>query len=437
MSTIDRRDFVRFAFSSGLAAGLASCSRARSTAAPHPAPRTANQAAAPRTAAAVSAPVGAGRARACILLYMAGGPSQIDTFDPKPGAEGAAGMRAIATDVAGIRVGELLPKLARHAGRMAIIRSIVSAEGNHARAVHLMHTGYAPGGGVQHPAFGAIVGAERGGGPLPGYVAIGGPGADAGFLGAAYSPFAVLAPTKPVRNLHRFRDLDAGRFDHRLALRRELDGDFATAHASAVVDGQLAINERAVAMMNAAKVAAFELDGEPPAVRGTYGETDFGIGCLMARRLVEAGVPFVEVTLKGWDTHVDHHNRIRPLCQELDQGMSALLADLAARGRLDSTLVVWAGDFGRTPEISARGGRDHYPQVTPAVLAGGGIRGGQVIGATDDHGRAVVEAQLAVPDLFASICAALGLDPDRSRMSPEGRPLTTVDRGKRIDGLFA
>jgi len=436
MSTLDRRDFVRFAFASGLAAGLASCTRAaRPTAAAAPSPRAPHDPPSPRAAAA--APIGAGRARACILLYMAGGPSQIDTFDPKPGAEGAAGMRAIATDVDGVRLGELLPGLARHAGRMAVIRSIVSAEGNHARAVHLMHTGYAPGGGVQHPAFGAIVGAERGGGPLPGYVAIGGPGADAGFLGAAYSPFAVLAPARPVRNLHRFRDLDAAHFDQRLALRRQLDGEFAAAHSSPTVDGQMAVNERAVAMMNAAKVAAFNLDGEPAGVRQSYGQTDFGVGCLMARRLVEAGVPFVEVTLKGWDTHFDHQNRIRPLCQELDQGMSALLADLAARGLLDSTLVVWAGDFGRTPEISARGGRDHYPQVTPAVLAGGGVRGGQVIGATDDRGRAVIEGKLAVPDLFASICAALGLDPDRSRMSPEGRPLTTVNKGVRIDGLFA
>ncbi len=429
---LPRRDFLRFAFASGLAAGLGSCARAsRPPASREPRPRAAGVTA-PTTSA-----VGAGRARACILLYMAGGPSQLDTFDPKPGTDSAAGMRAVDTAIDGMRFGDLLPLLARQARNLAVIRSLVSAEGNHARAVHLMHTGYAPGGDVAHPAFGAIVGAERGGGPLPGYVAIGGPGADAGFLGAGHSPFAVLAPGRPVRNLHRFRDMEAGRFDERLALRRQLDADFAAAHASPVVAGQLAVSERAVAMMNASQIAAFDLAREPAGVRRSYGESDFGLGCLMARRLVEAGVPFVEVTLKGWDTHFDHANRIRPLCGDLDRGMSALIADLASRGLLDSTLVVWTGDFGRTPELSARGGRDHYPRVTPAVLAGGGTRGGQVIGATDARGREVIDGPLAVPDLFASICAALGLDPSRSRMSPEGRPLSTVNGGRRIDALFS
>jgi Protein of unknown function (DUF1501) len=427
---IDRRDFLRFTFASGLAAGLGSCARSIA-----PAPRAA--APGPAGTPAPSAAVGPGRARACILLYMVGGPSQLDTFDPKPGTDSAAGLGAIATTVDGVRFGELLPGVARQARRLAVIRSISSSEGNHVRAVHLMHTGYTPGGGVQHPAFGALVSAERSRGPLPGYVAIGGPGADGGFLGAAHSPFAVLAPSRPVRNLHRFRGLDQERFAERLELRRQLDRDFAAAHASPIVAGQRAVNERAVAMMNASQVAAFELEREHASTRRTYGESDFGLGCLMARRLVEAGVPFVEVMHKGWDTHFDHQNRIRPLCAELDRAMSALLADLAARGLLDSTLVVWTGDFGRTPEISARGGRDHYPKVTPAVLAGGGVRGGQVIGATDGRGVEVVERSLSVPDLFASICAALGLDPRRSRMSPEGRPLTTVDGGSQIKELFA
>ena len=428
---IDRRDFLRFSFASGLAAGLASCSSSSAPIASAPAPRSAPPIAPPPP------PAGPARARACILLYMAGGPSQIDTFDPKPGTASAAGLRALDTRVDGMRLGELLPGLARQADRLAVIRSIVSAEGNHARAVHLMHTGYAPGGGVQHPAFGAIVGAERAAGPLPGYVAIGGPGADGGFLGAAHSPFAVLAPSQPVRNLHHFRGLDQARLDQRLELRRQLDDRFAASHASPIVDGQVAVNQRAVAMMSAAQVVAFDLEREPAAARRAYGESDFGLGCLMARRLVGAGVPFVEVMMKGWDTHFDHQNRIRPLCSQLDQGMSALVADLARRGLLDSTLVVWTGDFGRTPELSGRGGRDHYPKVTPAVLAGGGVRGGQVIGATDPAGREVVERALTVPDLFASICAALGLDPSRSRMSPEGRPLATVNGGSRIEELFA
>jgi hypothetical protein len=188
--------------------------------------------------------------------------------------------------------------------------------------------------------------------------------------------------------------------------------------------------------MRAPGLRAFDLSQESPATRGGYGEGEFGAGCLMARRLVEAGVAFVEVTLDGWDTHEDNFARVERLSRALDQAASALLDDLAARGLLDSTLVVWMGDFGRTPKINEKGGRDHHPAAASVLLAGGGVRGGQVIGATDEDGRQVVERPIGVPDLFRSIAFALDLDPEKARVAPSGRPLKTVDGGLPIAGLF-
>jgi hypothetical protein len=423
---IDRRRFLSLSLGSALGAAVgSSLAGCRPRQSPRPAP----------TAGPAPAPAGP-TARAIILLYMNGGPSQIDTFDPKPGTDEAAGVGAIDTAAAGVRMSSLLPRVARRAGDLAVIRSIVSAEGNHQRARHLMHTGYAPAGGVQHPALGALLSAERPQGELPGYVAIGGPGADAGFLGAAHAPFVVGNPGQPVRNLAPPADVDDARLARRVELWRALEDGFAARHPGDVATNQRAVAERALAMMGAAETVAFDLDEESAQTKELYGEHRFGMGCLMARRLVEVGVPFIEVTQQGWDTHTDHADRTATLCAELDQGMSALLSDLADRGLLDSTLVVWAGDFGRTPWMNGRGGRDHYPAVTPAVLAGGGVRGGQVIGATDDRGHEVVDRPLAVPDLFASIARAAGLDPDRERTSRAGRPIATVDGGTVIDGLF-
>jgi hypothetical protein len=266
-------------------------------------------------------------------------------------------------------------------------------------------------------------------------VAIGGPGEDAGFLGAGLGPFTVADPARPVRHLAPFRGLDEARFARRVGLWRELEDGFAAAHPGDVARGRRELGERAVATMGAKDVAAFDLDGDPG--RAAYGEHGFGLGCCMARRLVEAGVPFVEVTLNGWDTHEDNFARVKELSAQLDQGMSALLDDLAGRGLLDSTLVVWFGDFGRTPDVNGRGGRDHHPRCSTAVLAGGGVRGGQVIGATDADGREIADRPVTVPDLYRTLATALGLDPERVRTAPSGRPVKTVDGGSVISGLLA
>jgi hypothetical protein len=375
-------------------------------------------------------------ARACILLYMAGGPSHIDTFDPKPGRKGGGPFKAIATKVDGVFFSEHLPRLAARCDRLALLRSMTTKEGNHDRARHLMHTGYAPQGGADHPGFGALVSEARARPGLPGYVAIGGPGKDAGFLSAAHSPFPVKNATKPVRYLTPAKGLPDERFARRIDLLRGLEGRFE-ARGGGFARARREVLDQAVGLMRSPLAAAFDLGPEPEAARAPYGPSDFGQGCLMARRLVEAGVPFVEVTLNGWDTHEDNFRRVEALSAVLDQAMSALLDDLAARGLLDSTLVLWTGDFGRTPRINERGGRDHFPGVFSTVLCGGGVKGGCVVGASDEDGAAVAASPVTVQDLYRTAAWLLDVDADKVRYAPSGRPIKAVDGGRLVTDLLA
>jgi hypothetical protein len=376
-------------------------------------------------------------ARACILLYMAGGPSHIDTFDPKPGRKTGGPFKAIPTTADGVQIGEHLPRLAAQMKHVALVRSLTAKEGNHDRARHLMHTGYAPAGGANHPAFGALVAEahDHATSGMPGYVAISGPGEDAGFLPANYSPFPVASPQRPVRHLGRARGVDAERFDQRLAYWRQLEDGYASGVGGDFARSHRAVGEQAAELMRSKGVDAFRLDPSDRA-REPYGKSDFGAGCLMARRLVEASVPFVEVTLNGWDTHEANFERVRKLCDVLDQGMSALLSDLQQRGLLSSTLVIWMGDFGRTPHINDKGGRDHHPACSSVLLAGGGIKGGQAIGSTDEDGTQVRDRPVTVPDLYRTIASTLDLNPDKLRTTPAGRPLRSVDGGSVIAGLL-
>jgi hypothetical protein len=413
--TITRRELMQWGAGTGLAAFATSIIERR----------------------AEAAPTAKGPAKAVILLYMAGGPSHIDTFDPKPGMPTGGEFKAISTAVAGIQVCEHLPRLGARMKQLALIRSLTSKEGNHDRARHLMHTGYPPQGGVDHPAFGSLLSEMREHGGMPGYVAIGGPGEDSGFLSATHSPFPVRNPTKPVRYLTTAKNVDAERFERRLGLWRGLEDRFAAGRGGTFATSQRAIGEQAVALMRSTGATAFDLTGEPVKVAESYGTSEFGQGCLMARRLVEAGVPFVEVTLNGWDTHEDNFNRVKAQCATLDLGMSALLDDLSARGLLDSTLVLWMGDFGRTPRINEKGGRDHFPACSSVLLAGGGVRGGQVIGSTDQNGAEVRDRPVTVPDLYRTVARALDINADKQRVAPSGRPIKTVNGGQLIEGLLS
>ncbi len=398
--------------------------------------------AAPRLAFGRSAgkAAAASKARACIVLWLNGGPSHVDTFDPKPGAP----TKPIATRAPAIMLAEHLPQLADLAPHLCILRGMTSKEGNHDRARHLLHTGYIPNPTVAHPSLGGWVSEELGDArsELPTFVSVSGPSARAGFLGVEHDPFVVLSPGEPPADTGYAHDVDMVRFLRRKAALDTLEADFAAQTSDPKVGQRRAVYSKAVRMMYAPRLKAFDLADEPDAIRAAYGAStmgaggDFGRGCLLARRLVEAGVPFVEVTLDGWDTHQDNFGRTRKLMQTLDPAMSTLLRDLDERKLLSSTLVVCMGEFGRTPRVNENEGRDHYPKAWSAVVAGGGIRGGIVHGATDGDGANVVAQPTAVPDLFATLAGQLGIDPDKTLPTPLGRPLAVTDNGKPIHEIL-
>lgn len=374
--------------------------------------------------------------RAMILLWMQGGPSQFETFDPKPGTENGGQTRAISTAVSGIQIANGWEQTAKALGDIALMRSVTNKEGQHQRATYQLHTGYLPTGSVRHPSLGAniakqIADLSR---DLPAVVSVG-QTIGAGYLGVDYEPFVVDNPSQLPRNLEA--PVSSTRYSRRLGLLDKLEDDFAGRGGQTVVDNHRRLYQKASKMALSSGVKAFDISQEPESVRAKYGDGDFGRGCLLARRLVEAGVTFVEVQSRGWDTHDDVFNRVSKLTADVDPGFAALVTDLKERGRLDKTLIVWMGEFGRTPKINPRSGRDHWPRVFNAAIAGGGIRGGQVIGSSSTDGTMVQERPVTIPDLFCTVCKSLNINPRTESISPLGRPLKIVDGGKPVDELFA
>jgi hypothetical protein len=399
------------------------------------------------------------RKRSCILLWMAGGPSQMETFDCKPGHKNGGAIKEINTSVPGIKVSENLPQLAKKMKDLAILRSMETKEGDHTRATYHLRTGYLPLGSLQYPAMGSFLSKELGNSEaaLPNYVSIApatflSPAAyGPGYLGPEYAPlmiggnnFAFLNNGNDYTNALKVQDLlppkevDVKQFDSRLALARDLQEDFSKRRQIAATISHRAAYERAVRLMKTSASKAFELNEEKAALRDKYGRNLFGQGCLLARRLVERGVPFVEVGLYnapnapgGWDTHNDNNNQVKSLCSVLDPAFSTLLDDLRDRGLLDGTMVVWAGEFGRTPTINPQRGRDHFPNAWSTVLAGGGVKGGQVYGETGKDGMAVTKNKINVPDFMATVVKGLGLNPEKQNMSNVGRPIRLADAGAK------
>ena len=378
------------------------------------------------------------RAKHCIVLFMSGGASQLDTFDPKPGTKNGGPFAAIPTSVKDIHVSEHLPLVAEQAHHLSIIRSMVSREGNHERARYLLHTGYAPDSTVNHPPFGSLTSyyLENNAANLPSSVNINSPTYSSGFLGATHDAFLVNNPMEPVEDLGYPAQMDRHRFRERLKMLNAVEKDFIAKRTGRSTEAHQAIYKKAEQLINSPNIQAFHLSEEPIAIREAYGMNKFGQGCLMARRLIETGVSFVEVSLDGWDTHENNFQRTEELLNAVDPAFAMLLKDLEARDLLDQTIVLWLGEFGRTPRINRNEGRDHHTQGWSAVIAGGGIRGGQVIGGTDADGTKVLTAPIGVPDLFASLCFALGIDAREENYSRSGRPIRVVNDGNVIEELF-
>jgi uncharacterized protein (DUF1501 family) len=376
-------------------------------------------------------------ARSIILLWMQGGPSQLETFDPHPGTDIAAGTGAIATAVKGVQVAPDLARTAEEMGSIALIRSMVSKEGDHERGTYTMKTGFRPDPTVVHPSIGAILCHELPalGTDIPRHISIL-PSqwpSRGGHLGDQYDAFKTGDPTQPVpdtksyapeRDEERQRHLDVVES----AFARGRGGRVeATLHRDTV--------KTARRMMSSEQLKAFDVATEPLALRREYGDTPFGRACLAARRLTEVGVRCVEVNLTGWDTHTNNHAQCRDLLAILDPALSALIRDLRRRGQLEQTLVVWAGEFGRTPVVNAAGGRDHWPKGFSVALAGGGVRGSTAVGATDPRGKEDPKDPVRVEDLHATILTAAGIDPAKLNQTPIGRTVR-FSEGQPVKALL-
>jgi hypothetical protein len=404
------------------------------------------------------------RRRQCILLWMPGGPSQTDTFDMKPRHANGGPYKEVATSIPGLGISEHLPKLAGQAEHLAIVRSLSTKEGDHARGTYLMRTGHQQGGRIKYPSIGASLAKELGSeeAELPNYVSIApysffSPASfGSGFLGPRYAPLTVGAREDAAGSGQGSRFARLGVDDlatpagvttaqavSRLDIWQSLQDDFVSRHRTASAIAHQTVYHRAVRMMKSEAAKAFDLDDESEKTRERYGRGRFGQSCLMARRLIERGVPFVEVSLGGlgnggvgWDTHQDNFRLVQDLSGELDAGWGTLMTELAERGLLDTTTILWMGEFGRTPQINTNAGRDHFPAAWTCVFAGGGVHGGQAYGSTSPDGTTVVEGKVDVGDVLATLCAALGIDPATDNISEEGRPIKIAE-GKPIQAILS
>ena len=378
------------------------------------------------------------RNKSAILLWMGGGPSTIDLWDLKPGAPTGGQFKPISTSGEG-RICEHLPMMAQQMHHMAIVRSMSTREADHDRGRYYMHTGYVPNPAFEHPGYGSVIShelAEKS--PhleIPPFVSVGGGSVGPGFLGMAYAPFVVNS-NGDVRNLDMGMEME--RVSQRKYMLDMMTESFATQGRGDLPVSHRKVLDKTWSLMTSKQMEAFKVNKESQAVRDRYGNTGFGRGCLMARRLVETGVPFIEVDLGGWD----NHQGIFPTLQnqklpEMDRAMSALVSDLHDRGLLQDTVIIWMGEFGRTPRINGNAGRDHWARSWSVVVGGGSFKGGKVVGETNEDGTEVVTDPYTSQDLMASVCQALGISLETTFQTKSGRPMKIANSGKVINELFA
>ncbi len=388
-----------------------------------------------RAAPAAARPV---KAKSIIQIWAWGGPTHLDTFDPKPeaGNDYAGPLnRPIDTKVKGIRIGQLLPQLAKQADKFSILRGMTHGNNGHETAAYLVQTGRNPEDKLVYPSVGAVVSLFKGYGAgykglIPPYVVLTQPQgrfSEAGFLGGRYKPFA----TGGDPNAGRFvvegvvsANMNDEQQRNRRRLRDELNSLGHALKGSPAMNLLTKSEDAAYDLILGDAGRIFDLNTEKPEIRNKYGRTTFGQSCLIARRLAEKGVPFITINSGGWDTHKDHFPAMNRLLPELDRGVASLLEDLAERGLLDSTIVWWSGEFGRTPKIAWEapwnGGRHHFGQCFSAIVAGGGFKGGQVVGSSGPKGEEVKDRPVYPTDLIGSMCALMGIDPHAKLPHPRG-----------------
>ena len=381
--------------------------------------------------------------RNMILLWMDGGPSQFESFNPKPESANQGPAKAIATRLPGVHFADFWPNVAGVADRISFIRSMNTGEADHFRAIKLTRTGYPINPTIAYPTWGSVIAQERfdAAFELPSFVRIGEPrikprDVNAGILGAKYESFKISQPGELPEDVRL--GIPTAVLNRRLALADALDAEFEKQDAADVVKAKRDIYARSSRFLTSPRLDVFHLDDEPARLRDSYGRTRFGQGCLLARRLIESGVNFVEVFSygdrndAGWDTHGNGFRDTPNLCGEADPGFATLVTDLEQRGMLDNTLVVWMGEFGRTPKIKKDGGRDHYARGWITAFAGGGVKPGQVIGATDRDGLDVTDRPVGVRDLFMTFCHSLGLNHEDEYVTGDNQPHKLVREGGQV-----
>ena len=379
------------------------------------------------------------RGKSAILLWMGGGASTIDMWDLKPGANTSGPFKPINT-TGEAQICEHLPMMAQQMKHLSIVRSMSTREADHTRGRYYMHTGYVPNPNVQHPSYGAVLSHELMNAArsksleIPPFVAVGGGSVGPGFLGMTYAPF-VVSSNGDVRNLKM--GIDQTRLMQRMKMLAAIEKDFINQGRGEAASDHAKILDKTLALMTSKQMAAFKTGGETEEVKKRYGTDRFGRGCLMARRLVEAGVPFVEVDLGGWD----NHSNIFPTLQNtklpvIDRAMSALVEDLVQRGMWQDTVVMLMGEFSRTPRINGNTGRDHWARAWSVVVGGGDFAGGRAVGKTNAAGTAVETQPYSSEDLMASVCQSLGISLKTRFTSRSGRPMQIANKGTVIKGLF-
>lgn len=383
----------------------------------------------------------AGKAKSVIFLYMSGAMSHLDSFDPKPGSDSAGETKPGNTRVPGLVISDKLPKLSYLMNGIALVRSMTTETGAHEQGRYIMRTSFKPINSIRHPGLGAWAShvLTKGNPNLPGNVAIGS-GADhpgAGFLPAKIAPVPISNPAVGLENTKSPSYLTDDQFRQRMSLAHQFDAKFKSEHPSYLVEAYDQTYREAVRLMGSSELKAFEISEEPQKIRDFYGNNSLGQGCLLARRLVEKGVRFVEVEYGTWDHHNDIYTSLPDMLTDLDNALGALLHDLASKRLLDEVLVVLTTEFGRSPAINENAGRDHHPGAYSSLLCGAGVHGGGAYGKSDDQGHSVEEDAVYPEDLNATIAAAMGLPLDQEFYAPNGRPFRICNNGTPIAKLLS